>query len=566
MMDVNDISEANEVRIVSDQDSLDILPASVGLAVLQGPDTVSFFLRDPNNIWVEQQLIPAAQSGPKMRRGDVTSLVDIDEESVVGIDPLGRLIAALSPASVHELAHDLSDKMTEPSPVQLRRGDSYPLVEIGGEPVQGVDGSGALNMRLDDSVLKDIAERIPLPGGRPGPAEMIPDFDAWNVRQDGEMIYFNAHIWGPTAREYLRFGPGDPWANAHSETLLRLVYGDEFTDTGPVIGPDHFTHIMTFNDDAGQAGLNGESRLAVAMDIQRSGRGFAATASDSYLHNCRGPKHWHGVRSETVMGAELAELTQGQGFANLCDTVDQFRVALAPYNRFPAVQAVSILQGATEDSADYAVRLLNLCGEISQKIGARQFNCYQPVGDAFKADYASVLQTPKAFVERGPLPIVLVSPIYWCDRRPGSLVQITPESMTMLAELDGLAGKDWLPPLAFVAERSGTIVTIDFEVMAHRKLVSPSHGLSIVSDNDVEITGWEVVPDPITGEMTRLKVALTDEPRNGRIRYAYDNIEPSFDLTGHLFRSGGDMRDDWSAKSMTGKTLYRYAFAFEFQI
>ena len=569
-MDQNDTSSADEVRILGDTPNIDTalaeLPATVGLAIVPGQADMTMYWRAADGTWQTRRFGAMTADAPKMRRGDTPSLMDIGGESVLGVDALGRLIAKLSPVAIRALAQDLAGQMPDPDPIKLGRGDAQTLVSIGEEPIMGVDASGLLQLRLDETTLSDIADRFDMPGGRPGPAELVPDFDAWNVRQDGDMIYFNAHIWGPTAREYLRYGPGDPWANAHSETLIRLVYGDEFTDTGPNVGPEHVAHILTFNDDAGQAGLNGEPKLREADDIQRAGRGFAATASDSHLKHCRGPKHWHGVRAETVMGAELAELTTGQGFTNLVDTVEQFRVALAPYKRFPAVQSISILQGATEDSADYADQLLNLCGEISQKIGARQFNCYQPAGDAFKADYASVLQTPKAFVERGPLPIVLVSPVYWCERRPGSLVQITSESMTMLAELDGLAGKDWLPPLAFVAERDGNMVTIDFEVMDGRKLVSPSYGLSIASDNDVEIAGWEVVPDPVTGDMTRLMVALTDIPENGLIRYAYNNIDASFDLSGHLFCSGGDMRDDWSAPSVTGKTLHRYAFSFEFQI
>lgn len=571
-MDQNNTTDLSEIRVLQSSDNLDdalaAMPPAVGLVFVMLPQGMRVFWRVATDApeWLERHFPKAADV--KMRRGDTPSLVDIGGESVVGVDMLGRLIAKLHPTTVAGLIDELPQyvPVLEPDPIKLGRGDSASLVQIGDETVMGVDAAGQVNLCLADSVVDDIAARINMAGGRPGPAELIPDFDAWNVREDGDIIYFNAHIYGDSPREYLRYGSSDPWANAHSETLLRLLFGDEFTDTSPLAGPDHEAHILTFNDDAGQAGLNGEDRLRDATDIQRSGRGFAATASDTYLKNCRGPKHWHGVRSETVMGAELAELTQGQGLTNLVDTVDQFRSALAPYGRYPAVNTVSILQGATEDSSDYHAQLLTLCSEISQQMGARQINCYQPVGDAFKGDYASVLQTPLAFVERGALPIVLVSPVYWCERRAGSLVQITSESMTMLAELDGLATKDWLPPLAFLAERDGRTVTVDFEVMAGHALVSPTRGLSLVSDNDVDIDGWEIVPDPTTGDMTRLHIELTDVPVNGSIRYAYNNIEASFDLSGSLFCSGGDLRDDWSAPSVTGKTLHRYAFSFEFKI
>lgn len=569
----NQNTDLLDVRFISNVAEIDptlaALSDDVGMVIALQDDSTAVYWRLLDGTWQKRQFAmptDSLASIAKMRRGDTPAILEIGGENVVGVDRSGRLVATLSPGAVEKLAEDLAGQIPDANTAKLSRGDSMPLVEIGDEPILGLNAFGHLNLYLDDSVLDDIAARLAVPGGRVGSPDLVPDFDAWNVRQDGEMIYFNAHLWGPTAREYLRYGPGDPWANAGSETLLRLVYGDEFTDTAPTHGPEHVAHILTFNDDAGQAGLNGEDRLADATDIQRCGRGFAATAADSHLKGCTGPKRWQGVRSETVMGAELAELIEGPGFNNLIDSVDQFRAALTPYKRFPAVQTVSILQGATEDSADYADKLLTLCSEVSQQVGARQFNCYQPVGDAFKGDYASTLQTLKAFVERGALPIVLVSPIYWCARRPGSLVQITPEAMTKLAELDGLAGKDWLPPLAFVVEREGSTIHIDFEVMKGFDLVAPTYGLSIVSDNDAEITGWEVAPDPVTGDQTRLTVQLSEDPVNGLIRYAYNNIEASFDLSGHLFCSGGDMRDSWSAPSVTGGTLHRYAFSFEFKV
>ncbi|SEW42109.1 hypothetical protein SAMN04488515_2921 [Cognatiyoonia koreensis] len=568
-----DASIPPHIRILADVADVDgalaDMPDTVGLVVFLGAERICLYWRlSAGENWSSQEITERYQTRAeaKLRRGDTPSLVTLGGESVVSIDASGRLVARLHPSTIADLARVLPEHELPRDAVRLGRGDALPLISIGDEIVAGVDQSGLIDLRLSEDALADIAARFNVPGGRPVGPEMVPDFDAWNVRKDGDTLYFNAHIWGPTAREYLRYGPGDPWANAHREVLLRLVFGDEFTDTSPSVEIDHFTHILTFNDEGGQAGLNGEEKLRDADDIQRPSRGFASTAADTYLRHCRGPKHWHGVRAETVMGAELNELTQGAGLRNLIETIPQFRRALEPYGRHPAVQTVSILQGATEDSSDYAARLLTLCGEIAQSLGARQINLYQPVGDAFRADYASVLQTPKAFVERGALPVVLVAPIYWCERRAGSLVQVTPESMTMLAELDGLATKDWLPPLAFLAERDGNVVTIDFEVMKGHALVAPTHGLSLISDNDIEIEGWEIVPDPVTEDLTRLRVVLTGVPENGRIRYAYDNIEASFDLSGSLFCSGGDMRDDWSARSVTGKTLHRYAFAFEFRI
>lgn len=505
----------------------------------------------------------------RLFRGDAASLVERDGEVLLGFDAEGRLIASGFGGSV-ETGADQAPQDPASQPLALFRGDFQPLVQIGDEIIMGIGRDGRVRLQLDAEALNRVAAELPMPGGRPASPDEVLDFDVWNVRRDGEFLYFDAHIWGPVTRTYLRRGSGDPWVNARSEVLLRLLYGDELTDAPVDRNSDHFAHVLSINDGFGQSGLNGAAPENTPTDIQRVDKGFAGLAADSWLRNRRGrPMPWIGVRNEGVMGAGLDELAEGQGFTNLAACREAFATVLAPYGRRPAVDTVSLLIagiGAADTDADYAAKLLSLIQSITTETGARQVNLFQPPGCAFDGRHASVLGTTRTFVERGALPVIPVSPMYWCARRPGSMLQPDRVSMTMLAELDGLAGPGWLPPLAFAAELDGRDLHIDFEVMDGHKLIAPTRGLLLQSDNGAIIQTAEVTPDPVTGKMTRLSLALSDIPREGVISYAFGNKAPSHDLSGTGWCSDGDLHDDWSMPSVTGQTLRRHAFSFEIRL
>lgn len=90
----------------------------------------------------------------------------------------------------------------------------------------------------------------------------------------------------------------------------------------------------------------------------------------------------------------------------------------------------------------------------------------------------------------------LVAPLYACPR--SGLVNPTPEAVTMLAELDALCAADpsWLPPMAFLARRTGNIIDVDFEVMAGFSLL-PSAPVTLgLTYSGAAITTAGVVDDP----------------------------------------------------------------------
>ncbi|WP_282029806.1 hypothetical protein [Paracoccus marcusii] len=533
-------------------------------------------------LWTRQaRWLPARNEPgfvPIIRRGDALDIVRTGGVGVVALDDQGFVHARLAEKSVRDALHrirghlgvDLGQDLGIGLPVPQRRGDYISAISVGDEPVVAVSPEGRVALRLDKASMQAVAAEIVLPGGRYETPDVVASLDAWDVRRDGDILRFTANYWGNHPRAYVKRGSGDPWAESISEIQVRLLYGDELADAPLSHCPDHFAHILVPNDGHGQEGLNGEVTEAEADDIDRSGKGFAAMAADSWLRASKRAKPWIGARSEAVLGADLDELAEGQALYNLARACTQFRQAVAPYSKRSSVQAVSLLQGAADGRPDYKAALLRLSRRIVTETGTRQINLYQPAGTAFEGRPTSVFGTVDAYRERGEIPLVLVSPIYPMRRRSGSMLQPDPVGMTMLAELDGLAGPDWLPPLAFYAELHRNNIAVDFEIMDGCSLVAPSFGLTFIeaeTGRSIEVVDSEVTADPITLEPTRLLVTLAEQPVGGGVlRYAYDNLQPIFDLSGSTFCNGGDMRDSWSHPSITGETLHRYAFSFEFNL
>lgn len=519
-----------------------------------------------------------ALSGAASRRGDTVDVVTSGDLPVLSVDDTGRILARLAPAPLLQSLLDLSgapnvdlgERLGITQPIRLYRGDSAGVVSMSGRPLLVAHADGRLAFHPSADTLYNIADGLPLPGGRSEPPDAVSAYDAWGARRDGEMLYFTGIVWGDSPREYVKRKSGEPWAATISDVALRLLYGDELADTPVMVGPDYFAHVFCFNDGAGYEGLGGEPHSeAEADDIERVSSGFEAVAADSNLRSRKGAKPLTGIRNEAVPGANLTDLGNGQALQNLGRAVRQFRSAVRPYGKRAFTETVTLLHGAADDSVNYKSDLLTLASRVVTETGARQINLFQPVGTALEHDPASVFATVEAFRERGNLPLVVVAPLYSAERRSGSLTQPTPEAMTMLAELSGLAGADWLPPMAYYAEREADLINVDFEVMPGYELIAPSYGLKYVDADgfEIPILSSAITKDPVTAEMTRLNIKLEQAPAiGGRFSYAFGNLQPSFDLSGNKFCSGGDLRDNWSCPSVTGQTLYRYALAFEFKV
>ena len=448
--------------------------------------------------------------------------------------------------------------LSSPSTQALGRGDAAVVVEMNGTPVQTVSADGRMRLVLDDWSLADLEDRLQIEGGGGG-SPVSPDrlgsIDGWNVWETAGLLTFTANF-GNGAREYVMRPNEDAWVNGRSQVPVRLLYGDEMGAAGVSLAAlSNPRSVSTLDDGTGQAGLNGTVAASPATGIQRAGMGFASLVADFWVSS-QAVARWALVRSEAVTGASLAQLRTGQPLANLTRAVTEAERVLPAYQRTALVDTVSIMHGAGDDSPSYGADLLSLMQTLNSSIGARRINLYQPSGTTERADFASAEGTLQAFRDKGPLPVTLVSPTYWCGIASGTIGVFDATSMTMLAELEALAALDrnWMPPLAFYAERVGSVINIDFEVMPGVSLVAPTVGLVVAG---ATMSSASIVADPVTGRLTRLSINLSGTPAGAvTVRYC----------RGSGPRFTGNLRDNWSSPSVTGGTLYRYACSFQFEV
>lgn len=395
-----------------------------------------------------------------------------------------------------------------------------------------------------------------------GGHDAVPGIDAWNIQKAGGVTSFDAVIWGDTPRQYVMRDGGVAWAWAPPVMQVRLTYGDHTADSTTDRAPGHIAHIATLGDGAGQAGLAGATPTGPAADLARSGPGFAGLSAERALDDATGALRRYGVRSEAVPGATLADLRAGQPILNLVRARDEFARLNGLYGGTAAVDSVTVLHGGGVSSATgYAADLVGLAGDIVQQTGARQVNVVPPSGTWQSGTDPAILGAVEALRTRGAVPLVLVSPLHWCGIKTGTLGTPDEVSMTMLAEMDALAtaeGTDWHGPIAVAATRSGSTVNVDFEVMPGRVLVAPSYGVNYSS---AAITAMTVAADPTTTRQTRLQITLASAAA-GTLRIAYGAT--GTDQT--RFANRCDLRDDWSAPSVTGGTLRRYALPAQFEV
>ena len=440
------------------------------------------------------------------------------------------------------------------SPQVMGQGDYATVAQMNGETIIAASSTGRIRLVVDDWTLDDLENRLNISGSSAAPVSpsLLGGIDGWSVWLSDDLLTFTSIIEPfDYPREYVMKSGGDAWMNGDPIVPIRLIYGDGLGLAPASDDPERVTQIPTLSDGAGQDGLDGAIPSGPATDITRAGAGFAALSADVALSGATGLAGWIAVRSEAVTGASLPSLLTGQPWNNLVRAKDQFVARLAEYNRTGQLDAVTIMHGAGDDSVSYETDLLSMLAQL-EGIGARQINVFVPCGTTERGDFASTLATIEAFRNRGSAPMRLVAPLYPYPR--SGLATPTPESVTMLAEMDAYcaADPDWLPPLAFSAVRTGTTVNVDFEVMSGRYLFAPSaSGWSYSGANVVSVT---VVNDPITLLPTRIAVEL-DAAASGTLSYAHSATVAE-----------GELRDDWTAPSRTGQPLYRYALPFTFEV
>lgn len=563
---------------------VDPVTGAFTLTLTDGTQTSSPALKGADGDVTAAQLTTALRSveiGGVVDRGDTAILATISGQPVAGFDALGRLIAVAAPALIDGMFAGATpaqaDALTQASAyVQslildtvLERGDVAELARLNGTAVLTILTSGHVDLRLSDDAVADVRARLDLDQlvalSAPLSADLAGDYDAWDVWQRGELTYFTGNLWGSTPRGYVRRGAGLPWAVAPSIMPLRLVTGDHVANALPSAAPDRWAHIATLGDGADQDGLDGAIPSGPAADLARAGAGFAALSADRGLSARTGALARYGVRSEAVEGATLAQLAAGQPLANLVRARDEFGRLAGLYGGQAATESVTVLHsGGAASVTAYRDDLVALAGTLVEETGAGQVNAIPPGGSWAAGDDPAILGAVEALRTRGATPLVLASPVHWCGIRAGTLATPDAPSMTMLAELDALAtaaGTGWHGPIPFQVSRDtedGIFVWVDCEVMEGFDLVAPSYGVTYSGST---INNMSVVADPITARMTRLQIRLaTGAPGVLSIAYGTTGTDQS------RFANRCDLRDSWSAPSVTGQTLHRYTNSARFEV
>lgn len=501
-------------------------------------------------------------------RGDAQVWAISNGVAVGAFDAAGRLMAVPAPLMISETFAQIGDadanNILMRLDASLDRGDSGVAYTMGGVPVLAFEPSGHTDLRLSDDAISDVAVRLDLGtvASAPLSADLIGENDGWNVWQSGALTFFTGNVWGNTPRGYVMRPGGEPWAVAPSAMRLRLAYGDHIANAAPDRAPDHFAHIATLADGAGQDGLDGLAATIPAADLARAGAGFAALSADRTLADATGALRMHGARSEAVEGATLAQLATGQPMVNLVRARDEFARIAGLYGGTAGVEAVTVLHsGGAATAGAYAADLVALASAIVAGTAANQVNVIPPAGTWQDGTDPAILGAVEALRTRGAVPLVLASSVHWCGVRPGSLATPDAASMTMLAEMDALAtraGTGWHGPIPWQAIRSGATVTVDCEVMAGHALVVPTYG---VRYSTAAITGMTIIADPVTGRMTRLQVTLASSVAGVlTIAYGATGSDPA------VYANRCDLRDDWSAPSITGGTLRRFTHSFRAEV
>lgn len=254
--------------------------------------------------------------------------------------------------------------------------------------VIGYDETGLI-LRLSDRVVADLAERLKLAdtgpgsgGAAHGPAAALPDdLDAWNIREDGNWITFDANLpgaQGPRGFRRPRAG-GAVIAQARGPLLGILgIGGARAALANPGAGAFAY-HVLAPADDIGAVGHAGEGHASQTSALeplreQTHEALLAETLLAERLARSRALPLFM-VRTETDTAASTAELGKGRAVENLERAAANLVAAGAALGTGARLLAVTLdycLEDVSGDPMAYRDGLLALMARLTeafQKLG-----------------------------------------------------------------------------------------------------------------------------------------------------------------------------------------------------
>lgn len=238
-----------------------------------------------------------------------------------------------------------------------------------------------LVLRLSDKVIADIAARLELKPQVAAVAPTLPapelpdDLDLWDVRREGNWVFFQANLPGSDgARGYRRHvSGGSVIAEARGPLLAVLGTGGARAGLGSP-GPARYRwHVLAPADDIGAVGQGGEGE-ATATDALEPLRELTVEAmvADELLSRRRLAHQSLPlifVRTETDMAISAHELGAGKAVANLDQAFVNLQSAAGRLGVSAQVMAVVLdytLEDVTGDPVAYRDGMIALMERITR--------------------------------------------------------------------------------------------------------------------------------------------------------------------------------------------------------
>lgn len=451
------------------------------------------------------------------------------------------------------------------------------------------DPSGVV-LRLSDRVIADIALRLPQGQSaaprdgtraqtRLDPADHLEGVDAWDLRQEGDWLFFNAHLAGRQGLRAFRrpVTGGAIMADAAGPIYAILGIGGPRAALALARGPHFPHHIMAPADDIGAVGMAGieaasaQTALAALREMTHEAL-VAETLLDWQMEKFEALRLFM-VRAETDTSATARALTQGAALGNLMIAAENLRLVAQAMGKSAKILAICLdyaLEQVGGEAHEYRDGMIALMDAIQAGLAKRGFD--RPLflarfdcGSAALVDHPAIAGQWELGWNHGEHRLIQTAPSYMFalddHDRPTDAARIEMAEMTAAA----LAmAQDWACPRLYLAEQSRKSptrirVTLQAKTPLYLDLedpfdAGPQAGFRLIgAKNGAKITKVEIDPKD-----DRAVIVTCDKaPSGADLRLAY--AVGAAPRAGAYAANCGALADEWGLTSATGRRLRRYA-------
>ncbi|MEN8833518.1 MAG: hypothetical protein ABF285_04870 [Pacificibacter sp.] len=457
--------------------------------------------------------------------------------------------------------------------------------------VLGYDSTGLL-MVLSDSVIENIAERLPEKGSASTDwidPRILGNVDAWDIRRSGEWLLFHANLEGQQGiRQFRRLEHPKDADSAPS------IFAD---GAGPLLGvlslggPRRATtfetklkfpwHVLAPADEIGAAGYAGTETAAVESTLQRVPEMTRDTAlSDAIVarqHRAHEALSLLVTRTETDSSSSISDFVSGAAYENFLTAIKSLKAAADRLNRPAALYAIGLdfaLEDVWSDPSTYQYGIFALVAQITADIAKLNMRCppilaHFDCGTHHISDHPILRAQTELAWQGATHGLCYTAPSYMFkqDRfgRPDSA------SLANMAEIDACAlealhdDKEWLCPTFLLAEREANDCQIRVRARALSDLVIDKNdpfgsgaccGFSLSgADNAPELVDVSVCADDPQDIILTFDKAPTGSALEVLYAFGQDLERADVDFPSAC----GSVRDTWAFETEQNVVLHRWA-------